>query len=375
MEIDYERIEQNVNAYGKQILKLIKEDYENVLSDAQKEYLKNILNDPNFIKVNKPTPEDIAFFSKQEGIEKEEDFSQDYVPSAHGGRTKQDDKIHIYPYTKAYAKCQSNDEVISLVKKDIIVHEIFHYFIRPEVKREEDFGHFLTEGLVQDQAEKFSKKHNLQQPKSNYSENVLAVQNIYAGLPDDWSEEKKDKLVFQGSLEELIFNSKEGKKELQEFKKNKVFKDNIISFIQESTSLLGMNKAQSQKIVSYYKKITNKSEVVSSLYHNLNEYFKSNIQQKEYFLNKLRIIAPAEYQQINTMINNSLQEIREQKVDLMLQKEQLQAKKQENIQQSSNLQNTNNLTRTLKNNGYISSIICIITTIISGIMLAFLLKG
>lgn len=375
MIIEYEKIEKYLNKYGKSILEQIKNDYEHVLSNSQKDYLTQLLNAPTFIKVNKPTLEDIGFFSKQEGIEKEEDFSQDYVPSAHGGRTKQDDKIHIYPYAKAFEKCKNSDEIINVCVNDMIVHEIFHYFIRPEAKEEKEFQHFITEGLVQDHAEKFAQKHNLQMPKSNYNENVTAAQKIYAGLPAEWSEEQKERLVFQGSVEELITNSQEGKNVLHQYKENKKFKDDISSLIQESTSSLGMSENQTKKFISYYKRISNKSEVVSNLYDNINEHFKFNFQQRDYYLSKLKSIAPAEYQTKETAKKNSAQQINEQRVDLILQKEQLQAQKQENLQQSMNMQNSNGPSRTLTNNGYISSIICITITIISGIILAFILKG
>lgn len=59
----------------------------------------------------------------------------------------------------------------------------------------------------------------------------------------------------------------------------------------------------------------------------------------------------------------------------MLQKQQLQAQKQENLQQSMNTQKVVGPTRTLTNNGYISAIISIAITIASGIIIAFLLRG
>lgn len=375
MKIEYEKIEQYLNAYGKLVLEKIKQDYGHALSEKQKEYLTQLSNDSKFIKVNKPTAEDIAFFSKQKGIEKEENFSQEYVPSAHGGRTKQDDKIHIYPYSKAFEKCKSNDEILNVCVKDLVVHEIFHYFIRPEAKEEKEFGHFLTEGLVQEYAEKLSQKYNLQMPKSNYNENVLAAQKIYAGFPSEWSEEKKERLVFQGSVEELITRSKEGKNVIQQFKENKKFKDDISLLVQESTFSLGMNEKQTNEIVSFYKRMSNRSEVVSNLYNNLNEYFKANEQQKNYFVNRLKTIAPNEYQKMTFANNNSKNQINEQRVDLMLQKQQLQAQKQENLQQSMNTQKVVGPTRTLTNNGYISAIISIAITIASGIIIAFLLRG
>ena len=41
----------------------------------------------------------------------------------------------------------------------------------------EEFGHFITEGLVQYYAEQFAQKYRLGNPKSNYDKNVELLRN------------------------------------------------------------------------------------------------------------------------------------------------------------------------------------------------------
>ena len=171
MNINYEKIQQSINEYGQYILNSIKNQYSSSLTPKQLQNIDKLLN-TTFIVIERPTKEDIEFFSKQAGIINSEDYSSEYIPSAHGGRTKDDNKIHIYPYTKSFSNCKSNEEIIQSCIDSIVIHEIFHYFIRPNLSNDnenikDEFGHFLTEGLVQYYTEEFAKKYRLGNLKSN----------------------------------------------------------------------------------------------------------------------------------------------------------------------------------------------------------------
>lgn len=128
MNINYEKIQQSINEYGNYILTCIKNQYSSSLTQGQLQNIDSLLN-TNFIVIERPTKEDIAFFSKQAGITNPENYSSEYIPSAHGGRTKEDNKIHIYPYTKSFSDCKSDEEIIQSCVDNIVVHEIFHYLL------------------------------------------------------------------------------------------------------------------------------------------------------------------------------------------------------------------------------------------------------
>lgn len=117
-----------------------------------KKKIEKLLSE-DFIKVDKIIPEEIEFFSKLHGVTEPENYRKDYIPSGHGGRTKGDNKIHFYPDSKAFLKCTNTDDVIKECMDNLLVHEIFHYLIRLELKGINDrykdkVQSFLEEGLV-----------------------------------------------------------------------------------------------------------------------------------------------------------------------------------------------------------------------------------
>ena len=65
MNINYEKIQQSINEYGNYILNCIKNQYSSSLIQGQLQNINSLLN-TNFIVIERPTKEDIAFFSKQE---------------------------------------------------------------------------------------------------------------------------------------------------------------------------------------------------------------------------------------------------------------------------------------------------------------------
>lgn len=96
--INYEKMRQTLNEYGKYILNCIKNQYSSSLTKEQIQNIDCLLN-TNFIIIERPT--------------------------------KEDNKIHIYSYAKSYSQFKTDDEIIELCINNIVVYEIFHYFIRP----------------------------------------------------------------------------------------------------------------------------------------------------------------------------------------------------------------------------------------------------
>ena len=287
MNIDYEKIHQSINEYGRYILNCIKNQYSFSLTQEQLQNIETLLS-REFIVIEKPTQEDIEFFSNQEGITNPEDYSPKYIPSAHGGRTKEDNKIHIYPYTKSFNDCKNNDEIINSCINDIVVHEIFHYFIRPNLSNENDnikdeFGHFLTEGLVQYYAEQFSKKYRLGDPKTNYGKNVDFVKKLLNSFPNDLKQSEIDKIIFTRNQDELLRIDQNGNLMYQAYVDDFKFKEDISSFIMKMGTDIGMKKEDENliRIIKHYKTIEDINIIFDDLSKHIETYFKNNNEKKD----------------------------------------------------------------------------------------------
>lgn len=66
MNINYEKMQQSINEYGQYILNCIKNQYGFSMTPDQLKNLDDLL-DTEFIVIEKPTKEDVEFFSKQTG--------------------------------------------------------------------------------------------------------------------------------------------------------------------------------------------------------------------------------------------------------------------------------------------------------------------
>ena len=294
MNINYEKIQQSINEYGNYILTCIKNQYSSSLTQGQLQNIDSLLN-TNFIVIERPTKEDIAFFSKQAGITNPENYSSEYIPSAHGGRTKEDNKIHIYPYTKSFSDCKSDEEIIQSCVDNIVVHEIFHYFIRPNLFNEintikGEFGQFITEGLVQHYAEEFAKKYRLGNPKSNYGKNVEFAKQLIASFPNNLTQAQIDRIVFTYNQDELLNIVQNGNEMYQEYVDELQFKEDISTFITIMGIDMGMNKEDEKLkgIIKHYKKIDDVNIIYDELSKNIELIFKNNMEMRDGYMLKLR---------------------------------------------------------------------------------------
>ena len=294
MNINYDKIQQSINEYGNYILTCIKNQYGNSLTQEQLQSINNLLN-TQFIIIEKPSNEDIEFFSKQDGIDNPENYSVNHVPSAHGGRTKGDNKIHIYPYSKSFSDCKTDDEIIKSCVDSIVIHEIFHYFIRPNLSNNNDtlkdkFGHFITEGLVQYYAEDFAKKYRLSDPKSNYGKNVEFVKKLIASFPNDLTQTQIDKIIFTCNQDELLKMSLNGKDLYKEYISDVQFQENLSSFIVDMGTEIGFDKEddRTQRFIKYYKKISDLNIIFDELSKNIDLIFKNNMELKDSYMRRLR---------------------------------------------------------------------------------------
>ena len=160
--IEYEKVEQILNQQAKIILKLIKNDYYSFMSFEKKRILDELINCDQIVIINKG----ISHFNDN--------------TLAHGGRALKDGKIHFYPDVRNF----NTDEAIETCIK-ILPHECFHYFIQPdniklENRLEKEMANFYTEGLVERETRRFSKKHKgeISCSKANYGYNINFVNMI-----------------------------------------------------------------------------------------------------------------------------------------------------------------------------------------------------
>lgn len=156
---------------------------------------------------------------KKEGI-------NDETPLAHGGRVFDDGKIHFYPNT---LKTLSLEE-ITYKCESLLIHELFHYFIRPQRINEQDnpelegINSFITEGLVDMYARDFMIKHNLfSEYNSNYGRNVLYVRDLFN--TQAINEETRNKIAFNSSINDILSMSPYAKDFYTNFCKKEESKD------------------------------------------------------------------------------------------------------------------------------------------------------
>ena len=136
--------------------------------------------------VERQTEENIEFFKKRNTI----------TPPGHGGRMKNDGIIHLYPYSDSLKGVDNIDEIIEILLKEIVIHEILHFYFMPDKYDKNDieygdeawFGHDLTEGIVQYYTEEYMRTAGYGKPQSGYIEQVQMVKDIV----NDLSEQGKD---------------------------------------------------------------------------------------------------------------------------------------------------------------------------------------
>src|SRR5574344_3488 len=170
-----------INEYARQLLDQIFIEYGAYLKNP--DYVKNLLQMEELVVVEK------------DGSRWQKEHPNSKIPLAHGGRTFNDNKIHLYPFI-------SKDK--SKNYNGVIIHELFHYFLRPDSQIKEDdienklindyslnnvpgispdtnFNSFLTEGIVDYFARTYGMNHEGEQFKkyqSNYGLNVIYIRKL-----------------------------------------------------------------------------------------------------------------------------------------------------------------------------------------------------
>ncbi|MDE5630304.1 MAG: hypothetical protein K2I70_01765 [Bacilli bacterium] len=218
MKIDYQRIDKELNTFAIDVIYEILDKYSNFISKQEKDNLVEKITHNRAIIVDEPSKED-------------EDFFQGNIPVAHGPRAKGDRYIHIYPY--AFHN-KNTEEIITNCIDHIIIHELYHFIIKLDIdgeytKDEIDFGHYLTEGMVQ----LFSEIHQGKIDRtSKYRKNVDNAKIIYETFPNNPSP------IFQHNYKELFMSSPNLSTIFEDFLKEKEFTNKLDDFFKERAPII-----------------------------------------------------------------------------------------------------------------------------------------
>ena len=163
-----EELVKEINRYAKQVILQILRDYQDSLGIENDQRLRNLLT-KDFVVLNETTIE-----------------------------PQIDNLVHSY-LDQQYLNGKSYEEMEILIKRNIIVRELFRYIITPQIENEQDskkkcFVDALTEGLLEKYAEEFSLKHDLGKPMIKNKQNYDLATKLLKGIPDGIS---KDALFFQ----------------------------------------------------------------------------------------------------------------------------------------------------------------------------------
>lgn len=183
-------LNEKLNLLSKKVLAQILIDYSDSLNIAQKERLNALLS-KDFVNVEVDSQRYIT-----EKLKNKEDLT---IPLAHGGRTFGDDVIHFYPFIL------NDKDSIEENCSEVLIHEIFHYFLRPEKLEDNDvLSSFITEGLTDMYTRDFCSRHPddfSYKAGSNYGKNVLFVRDLLSGIID---EGERDKAAFSFDSKTLL---------------------------------------------------------------------------------------------------------------------------------------------------------------------------
>ena len=180
------------NSMAQTYIDLIIQSYGKFIPQNKLEYFESLKNqDVVALEQNHE-----QYIAHQKSISEEATLNN--LPSAHGGRVFGDNKIHIY---LNMFKNKSIDEIES-----VLVHEIFHYFIRPEYLSEnQSMSSKITEALVDICAIDFMKKYGIfPSYHSNYARYVIFMREKLLNVGD---KDSQYFLIFNASISQIIQNT------------------------------------------------------------------------------------------------------------------------------------------------------------------------
>ncbi len=212
-EFDVTQIEQVLLQKQEQYLDIIKNEYGSFMNLEAQTLLEKIAQDKTFIiekngkEYLQNQQDDINSLTSKSDFEKIEMMRELEIPLAHGGRVFADNRIHFYPFTYLKKNPVSSSMELAEICDKVFMHELLHFFIRPQVKADnrygnlEDISSFTTEGLVDMCTRDLIEKYQfISSYDSEYGSNVIVMREALSHIADY---DERMKLVFNGSMADI----------------------------------------------------------------------------------------------------------------------------------------------------------------------------
>lgn len=272
--IEYVKLNEMLNEYAIDKLYDILERYGANINKETFEELENRILDNRIISVDHPSLDDNKFFNNN-------------IPLAHGPRTKNDGLIHIYPYTRCKNVTDTQELFNKIIESGIITHELFHFIIKLDDKNitdqeEDEFTHYITEGMVQLYTEEHEKKEFT---NSEYRKNVILAKKLRSMIPQGCA----TKTIFKNNYTNIHKMYPETEEIYEQYKKEKYFLTRFINILKEIEEIIGISH---QDLYRRYKRYT--IEETIKIFNEQVDTFIIDFDDKEYF---------------KTTINKSYQEL------------------------------------------------------------------
>ena len=203
-------MEKHLNEIAKKYLIKIKENYSDIMTKEQLEFLEDLLTRDSLIVVEENADPFIqnqtnAIMSDKTLDEEKRNklISTLKVPIAHGGRVFDDNKIHFYPFV-----IEGEDK--QKVCEDILMHEVLHFFIRPyyipiKTKSLEGLNTYVSEGMVDLVTRNLQARLEMDEEyTSDYAENVIFLKDAMSSMSD----EEQVQTIFHSNIADIISNEK-----------------------------------------------------------------------------------------------------------------------------------------------------------------------
>lgn len=203
-------MEKHLNEIAKKYLIKIKENYSDIMTKEQLEFLEDLLTRDSLIVVEENADPFIqnqtnAIMSDKTLDEEKRNklISTLKVPIAHGGRVFDDNKIHFYPFVIEGEDKQKACE-------DILMHEVLHFFIRPyyipiKTKSLEGLNTYVSEGMVDLVTRNLQARLGMDEEyTSDYAENVIFLKDAMSSMSD----EEQVQTIFHSNIADIISNEK-----------------------------------------------------------------------------------------------------------------------------------------------------------------------
>lgn len=261
--IEYVKLNQLLTNYAIDKLYDILERYGLYASKETIEEIENKIVDNKIISVDHPSEEDNQLFNGN-------------IPIAHGGRTKNDGLIHVYPYVTCHNINNTEELFNKIIDNGIITHELFHFFIKLDEEDIDDeninnFMHFLNEGMVQLYTEELDKKNY---PNNEYRKNIAIAKKLRSNIPEEYA----SKTIFRNTYSNIKRMYPEVEIALQEYEKLNIFLNKLKDLLKGIKNQIDIDP---ERIYKSYRRYS-VEETVRQFKEQVIKYITNEDEQKNY---------------------------------------------------------------------------------------------